>query len=60
MISSGRLRAVALEARDDVRAVRLEREDLHGDALGFEHLLQVLGGRMLVAWGIRVSMRTSA
>ena len=45
--------AAALEPREDVRTTRLERENLHRDALGFEHFLQVLGGRLLVTWRIR-------
>jgi hypothetical protein len=38
-----------LAVRDDVRPVRLERKHLHRDALGFEHLYQVVGGGLLVA-----------
>jgi hypothetical protein len=41
--------AVTREPRDDVRPVRLERKHLHRDALGFEHLYQVVGGGLLVA-----------
>ena len=48
-MSSGRLRAVALQARDDVGPVRLEREELRRNAFLVEHLLQVLDGRPLVA-----------
>ena len=47
------LGAAALEPREDVRTTRLERENLHRNTLGFEHFLQVLGGRLLVPWRIR-------
>ena len=45
----GPLLAVALEAGDDVRTLGLEGQDLGRDALRLEHLLQIVGRRLLVA-----------
>ena len=43
------LLATALEAGDHVGTARLEGQDLGGDAVRLEHLLQILGRRLLVA-----------
>ena len=43
------LPAAALEPRKNVRATGLEREDLDGDALGLEDVLQVFGCGQFVA-----------
>ena len=43
------LAAVAFEARDEVGPVRFEREDLRGDALALEQLLDVVDDAGLVA-----------
>ena len=42
------LLAVPFQPGDDIQPVRLELEDLRGDALAFEDLLEVLGCRPLV------------
>ena len=43
------LPAVALQPRDDVRPLRIEREDLRRDAFLVEHLLEVVDRQALVA-----------
>ena len=49
MMRSGRFAAAALQARDHVGPIRLERDDLDRDAFRFEHLLQVVGRRLFAA-----------
>ena len=43
------LLAGALDARDEFGPMRFLREQLHRDAFGFEHLLEVIDDRLLAA-----------
>ena len=49
MMSSGRFRPLPLSRATNVRATGLECEDLGGDALGLEDVLQVFGCGQFVA-----------